>query len=189
VAEGDDFRVLMDRVWAGDAAAYEQLLARHGEAVREAVRGRLHPRLRPRYDSLDFVQDVWASFVAMRPAGGQFADPDELTKYLCQIARFKVIEAFRHRFSTKRQDITRERPLPPAAEESQAGLVGREPSPSQTAVADERWESLTRRLPEGHRAVLGLLRDGYTHEEIARMLGIGVRTVERIVRRLKELTA
>ena len=58
---------------------------------------------------------------------------------------------------------------------------------SQVAVAGERWADWVRRLPPGHRAVLERLRDGHTHEEVAAMLNVSVRTVERIVRRLKDL--
>jgi RNA polymerase sigma factor (sigma-70 family) len=186
VSDPSDFGILMDRVRAGEAGAYEELLARYGDAVRAAVRRRLHDRLRPHYDSLDFVQDVWASFLALDPGRFRFADQDALVGFLCRVARNKVVEVFRRRFATRKHDITREEPLPPGGG-SAAGPIGRDPTPSQYAMAGERWADLVRRLPDGHRAVLERLREGHTHEEVAAMLNVSVRTVERIVRRLKDL--
>lgn len=186
VSDQTGFGALMDRVRAGEAGAYEELLARYGDAVRAAVRRRLHDRLRTHYDSLDFVQDVWASFLALEPDRYRFADQDALVRFLCQVARNKVVEVFRRRFATRKFDITREEPLPSGGG-SAVGPAGRDPTPSQFAVAGERWADLMRRLPEGQRAVLERLRDGHTHEEVAAMLNVSVRTVERIVRRLKDL--
>jgi RNA polymerase sigma-70 factor (ECF subfamily) len=177
----------MDRVRAGEAGAYEELLARYGDEVRAAVRRRLHDRLRTQYDSLDFVQDVWASFLALEPGRYRFADQDALVGFLCRVARNKVVEVFRRRFATRRSDVTREEPYPPEGEGSRDGVPGPDPTPSQFAVAGERYADLMRRLPEGQRAVLERLRDGHTHEEVAAMLNVSVRTVERIVRRLKDL--
>jgi RNA polymerase sigma-70 factor (ECF subfamily) len=187
VHDDAEFRSLMGRVQAGDAEAYTDLLARYGEDVRQAVRRRLHDRLRVHYDSLDFVQDVWASFLALDRTECRFADQDALVGYLCQMARNKVIEVFRRRFATRKYDITREEAMPPDTRDSGPGVPGKEPTPSQVAVAGERWDDWVRRLPPGHRAVLERLREGHTHEEVAAMLNVSVRTVERIVRRLKDI--
>lgn len=182
----NEFGILMNRVRAGEAGAYEELLTRYGSAVRAAVRRRLHDRLRTHYDSLDFVQDVWASFLALDPNRYRFEDQNALVGFLCRVARNKVVEVFRRRFATQKADITREQTLM-SGSEPEGGLVGRDPTPSQNAVAGERWEDLVRQLPEGQRAVLERLREGHTHEEVAAMLNVSVRTVERIVRRLKDL--
>ncbi|HVK18465.1 MAG TPA: sigma-70 family RNA polymerase sigma factor [Fimbriiglobus sp.] len=186
MSEPTDFGALMDRVRAGEPGAYDELLTRYGDAVRAAVRRRLHDRLRTHYDSLDFVQDVWASFLALGPDRNRFADQDALVGFLCRVARNKVVEVFRQRFATRKNDITREEALPQSTGTA-TGPAGRDPTPSQVAVAGERWADLVRRLPPGHRVVLERLRDGHTHKEVAAMLNVSVRTVERIVRRLKDL--
>ena len=187
MSDPSEFGTLMDRV----AVPGQQLLVSPGlpgpHAVRVAVRRRLHDRLRPHYDSLDFVQEVWASFLALDPGRYRFADPDALVGFLCRVARNKVVEVFRKRFATTKHDITREVPYPPEGEDSRNGVPGPGPTPSQAAMAGERWADLVRRLPEGHRVVLERLREGHTHEEVAALLSINVRTVERIVRRLKDL--
>ena len=63
----DDFTDLMERARSGDPAAIRDFLERFEQEVRVMVRSRLPKKLRPRFDSGDFVQAVWQSF---------FADPD-----------------------------------------------------------------------------------------------------------------
>ena len=49
---------LLARAQAGDADAFNQLLERHRPAVRECVRRRLDPKLGPRVDLSDVVQET-----------------------------------------------------------------------------------------------------------------------------------
>ena len=179
-----DFLPLMQRVRAGDTAAFAELLDRYGSAIRLAVRRKLHDRLRAQYDSLDFVQDVWASFVALPADRYAFADPAALVAFLTRVAHHKVVEVFRRRFATEGSDITRERPLG----NGDAPIPARLATPSQYAVAGEKWGDLLARVPAGHRPIVEKLRDGYTHQEIADLLGVSPSTIKRIVRRLKDVT-
>jgi RNA polymerase sigma factor (sigma-70 family) len=181
----NDFAQIMQRLRNGEEAAFTVLYARYGDAVRHVVRQKLNDRLRSQFDSLDFVQDVWASFVALPAASLTFTSPEILGRFLTQIARHKVIEIFRRRFQTQAHDIDREQAPPPTAPEVRVPAL--QPSASQLAIAQERWDDMLDTLPEGHRVILERLREGYTHEEIAAKLGVSARTVERVVRRLKDL--
>ena len=60
-------------------------------------------------------------------------------------------------------------------------LAARQPSPSEVAVAEELWARLLRGLPEHHRQILELRRDGNTHQQIADRLGLNERTVRRVI--------
>lgn len=182
-----DFEALMRRLRHGDAAAYDDLYVRYGSAIRRAVRQHLHSRLRPQFDSFDFVQDVWASFVALPVDQYTFADTDSLGRFLTRVARNKVIEVYRRRFRTRGYDIRREQVVAPTPAVPEPAVIDRGPSPSQVAMAGERWEVMSRMLPDGHRAILERLSEGHTHEDVAEQLGVSVRTVERVVRRLKDL--
>ena len=115
-----------------------------------------------------------------------FADPAALGHFLSRIARNKVIEVFRQRFGTRRSDIRREQPLVPVAGNGPS-VADQGPSPSQVAMAGERWDEMARTVPKNHRAILDWLREGHTHEEVAAKLGVSVRTVERVVQRLREV--
>lgn len=182
-ASGGEFDRLVREWRAGDPAALEELIARYSGYIRVAVRRRLNDRLRTEYDSLDFVQDVWASVVALPAGRCDFPTPAALVQFLTRVASNKVIDVTRRRLDPRLGDARREVGLP--AGETPA-VADRGPTPSQWAAGNEAWDRLLAGVPDGHRAVLQRLRDGYTHEEIARQTGVGVRTVERIVRRLKD---
>ena len=184
--EREEMQRLLAALRTGDPAAAAEFYRRYGPVVRAAVRRELHHRLRTRFDSLDFVQDVWASFLALPADRYTFASPQALLGFLARVAQNKVIEAFRRRFRTQKNDIARERaePRDGGTDEPPAPT----PSPSQWAVAGEAWERLLKNVPPGHRVIVERLREGHTYEDIARMTNVSVSTVNRIVRRLKDLT-
>ena len=94
---GDDqeFLVLMKRIQAGSSEAASALLERYGLDVLRAVRSGLSQQLRSKFDSQDFVQDVWASFFANPPPEGKFDQPRRLVAFLRRIASNKVANAAR----------------------------------------------------------------------------------------------
>ncbi|HJZ56243.1 MAG TPA: RNA polymerase sigma factor [Gemmataceae bacterium] len=186
--ERSEFAQLLARLRTGDPSATGVLCERYGPFIRAAVRRQLHPRLRTRFDSLDFVQDVWASFLAIPAERYTFETPQALLAFLNRVAYNKVVEVFRQRFETQKDDVNRE-----VSVDQRDGGRDRLPStvasPSQWAVAGEEWERLLSRFPVGHRTVLLRLREGYSHEDIASMANVSLSTVNRIVRRLKDLTS
>jgi RNA polymerase sigma factor (sigma-70 family) len=179
-ADAEAFADLVREWQAGSPRALAELYDRFSGHIRVAVRRRLHDRLRAEYDSLDFVQDVWASVAAISADRRTFPTPEALVGFLTRVASNKVVEVTRQRFHTQRRDIAREQPLPVSVPDAQ-------PSPSQRAMGEERWREIVAQFPAGQRAVLERLREGYTHQEIVGMTAIPLRTVERIVRRLKDL--
>lgn len=185
--DNEGFARLIREWQTGSPDALGELLTRHADAVRAAVRRRLPDRLRAEYDSLDFVQDVWTSLAALAPDRYEFPDQDALVGFLTRVAEYKVIETVRQRFGTRKRDVNREERLPENPDNCAMAPPDRQPSPSQLVIGDERWGQLLGQLPEGHKIVAERLREGYTHAEIANQTGLSLRTVERVVRRLKEL--
>ena len=189
--ERTEFTRLMDRLQAGDPAAVAELYERYGGVVREAVRRRLPDRLRKEYDSLDFAQDVWASFCRLPRGRYQFPSPTAFGQFLTRVAYNKVIDICRQRFQSQARDINREqqvvRPERGGYLPAVSLAVSREPSPSQLMMADERWEAIAAALPPHYVAVVERIREGYTHQEIAGMVGITDRTVRRIVAQVHRL--
>jgi RNA polymerase sigma factor (sigma-70 family) len=180
-----EFAALMAQVRAQSPGAMEELYRRFGEHVQRVVRRRLHQRLRRCYDSQDFLQSVWASFVAVAPGQYSFQSPDELINYLCQIATNKIVEAVRQKLgSTQRHDISRETSL----DERNPALAkpSRDPTPSQEVMADEQWERMLQGLTGIQRQVLLLLRQGYTHREVSDRLGLHPKVIQRFLRKLNE---
>lgn len=176
------FAELMARVAAGDPEAARELHDRYGEHVRRVVRRRLHVKLRARFDSLDFTQDVWASFFARPGAAELLRKPEDLTAYLTRVASNKVIDALRHCMTGQKHDVNREKSL-------EAGLTHHEleellsavPTPSQVAIATETWQTLLARTPLVHRGILQMHREGHRPAEIAALLKLSEKTVRRVI--------
>jgi RNA polymerase sigma-70 factor (ECF subfamily) len=185
VGETATFLELIAGLRARDPASVEALCLRYAPFIRAAVRRQLHSGLRTRFDSLDFVQDVWVSFLAIPTERYTFDTPEALLAFLTRMAHNRVIEVFRQRFATQKNDITRERAM---GDDGAHQLRSPTATPSQWVIADEQWEQLRGRFSEGQRAILELLRDGHSYEDIARLANVSLSTVNRIVRRLKDLT-
>jgi RNA polymerase sigma factor (sigma-70 family) len=177
-----EFEALMLRVRAGCPEAAQAVFDRFNPHVRRVVRRHLARRLRRQYDSVDFLQAVWASFFTTPADRYTFDRPDDLVNFLARIAVNKVVEAFRQRYRTLKCAIDRERPIDAAP--VSAELAGREPSPSQCAIAEERWALLLHNQPPGRRRVLELLRQGHTLSEAAEQTGVHPKVIQRLLRKL-----
>ncbi len=178
-----DFARLMAGLRAGDPAAMAEVARRYGHVLRAAVRHHLNPRLRVRVDSLDVVQDVWASFLGVPADRLDFETPAALLGYLRRIAYHRAVEVYRRRFETQKDDIALE-----TGGQTDARAVVRPPTPSMCASAGEEWEALVNQFPVWQRAILRRLREGHDTEDIARLTNLSPRTVYRVVKRLKEMT-
>jgi RNA polymerase sigma factor (sigma-70 family) len=185
-----EFEALKRRVRDGCPEAVRELLDRYGPDILHVVRRRLHRKLRTQFDSVDFVQGVWASFFAMpRDAFQQFDTPQALQTYLAEMASHKVIDAFRQRFRTMKNNANGERSLDGSVAGQAHALPARQPTPSQVASAREEWDRLLQGKPAHQQKILLLLRQGKTHEEIARELAVNERTVRRLLDRMRKTLA
>jgi len=148
-----------------------------------AVRRKLHQEMRSRFDTLDFVQDVWASFLAAPADEDRFSSSEALIAFLCQIARNKVTTVARKRFMSEKDSVNAE------IHPTEAGnrLYARTPTPSQWVMESEEFENILSQFPIGHQAIVRRLREGYTNEDIAELTKVSLSTVNRVVKRLKEL--
>lgn len=169
---------LIARCRRGDEAALAELVERYKPVVLRAVRTRLPPAMRGRFDSIDFTQDVWASFFRVSLGRAELADEPSLVAYLAQMARLKVAEEYRHQ-TTLKVGLGRERPLR-ASEE----LQDHAPSPSAEVIARDRWERLTAGLGEREKRMVAMVWEGHTHAAVADEFGLSVKTVQRLVARL-----
>jgi RNA polymerase sigma factor (sigma-70 family) len=185
-APDDEFRILLRQVQSGSQEAIRELIERYAPHIVRAVRRKLSKAIRPKFDSIDFAQAVWASFFAAPKNLVEFDRPEELIRYLAVLARNKVVDEIRRRMQTDKYNVNREESLDDSALHFRATLAANGPSPSEVAVADELWERLLRGRPESYRRIIELRRDGNTHQEIACQLGLNERTVRRVIRRVFE---
>jgi RNA polymerase sigma-70 factor (ECF subfamily) len=183
--EEASFDDLMRRVRAGDPEAAGEMYERYGHHIRRIVRSRLHRRLRKQYDSLDFVQSVWAVFIQIPPERRQFDTPDDLVGFLARLACNKIVDVYRRRAqSAAYGSANREISLEAVARKEEAPIPSHAPTPSQTAMAREQWEKLVRDQAPLLRRILELLRQGYSHEEIGDVLGLNPKFVQRFLQKL-----
>lgn len=186
----DDFRNLMRRVGEGSDDAAWELVNRYGEEIRRAVRRMLNVKLRPKFDSLDFVQLVWKSFFGARNKFDQFGRPEELAAYLVTMARNKVGMEVRRRLMTQKYNVRHEQPFDrPHAAEGCLDTTGQQPTPPDIAIAHERWESLLRDQPNHYRRIIHLRLQGHTYQSIADVVHVDKRTVCRFFRKLLDTTS
>src|SRR5262245_10455851 len=178
-----EFTDLLERAMAGDNDAARELHASYGHFILSAVRRRLHKRLRPKFDSLDFVQDVWLSFFAGIPDKYVFNGPNDLIAFLTKVAYNKVIQASRLRFQTKKYNIEREVELDRVPQGGDS-LPAAGSTPSEILMSQEEWIEFLKRQPPVYRYIFSLLREGQSSATIAEQLGISQRTVNRVLYKL-----
>lgn len=179
----EELQHLLQRVSEGSNEAMEQLYAEYGEHIRRVVRAQLPQTLRSKFDSLDFVHDVWASFLAKPADAGRFGTIEGLTAFLNRMARNKVTDAVRQRLMTKKHDANRDVPLAAPGRETAGLPANGDPTASQWVMAEEQWQRLLAEQPPVHQRMLVLLREGHTHVEIAAQLGVSTKQVQRVVAR------
>ena len=176
-----EFSALMSQVREGSEAASRTLVTRYGTHVLRVVRRKLNPALRPKFDSQDFVQAVWASFFAFRPDCCTFDEPKQLAAFLAELAQNKVVDAVRQRLNSKKYNVNREHSLRGGPARHRASD---EPTAEEIAIAREEWERFFRHEPAHYRQMIELLLAGHGREEVAQHLGLNERTVRRVVHKL-----
>jgi RNA polymerase sigma factor (sigma-70 family) len=172
---------LMERIRGGSQDAVRELLARYGDSLLRVIRRRLRKPLRGQFDSADFVQAVWASFFAAPLQDYQFDSPEALMAFLTNLAANKVCDAARRAVQTQKRDLRRVHSLDGSAAVAALSLAAPTPTPSQVVLAKEQWDRLLQGQPAHRRAILLLLRQGHSVQEVARELGVNERTVRRVV--------
>ncbi|MHB1556709.1 MAG: RNA polymerase sigma factor [Isosphaeraceae bacterium] len=179
-----DIKALLGRIRDGDESAARELLARYESQVRLVVRRQLPRLLRSRFDSIDFLQSVWATFFRRLRAGPErFEDPRFLVGFLARVAKNKIIDQYRLAASRK-QDMHREEPLSSAGRLSRE-LVAHQDSASELAEANEAYDRLNDLLPDDRRELLGLKLTGLSNRDIADRLGLSERTIRRVLEDLR----
>lgn len=185
----NDFRGLLNKVKEGDDSAAWELVERYGEDIRNAVRRSLNRRLRPKFDSLDFVQLVWSSFFRRNSETERFGNPEELVAYLVAMARNKVGMETRRRLISKKYNVNRESSLEDESQLSREEIPAHYPPPMEIAIAKERWDRLLSSGPSHYKQIIQFRLQGRTCQEIADILHLDESTIRRILKRLQQETA
>ena len=117
----DDVK-LLDAARRGSRSAINQLFAQHRSRIRQLVRMRLDFRTRQRVDISDVVQEIMID--ASRRLDSYLANPEApFEVWLRQIARDRIIDAWRKHRGSANRTLDRERPLiQPSSSSSEVNL-------------------------------------------------------------------
>jgi RNA polymerase sigma-70 factor (ECF subfamily) len=197
--DSSETKELLAAARAGDAAARNELLERHRQALRRMVGLRMDRLLQRRLDASDIVQDVLVE--ANRRLTDYLASSGmPFGLWLRHLARDRLIDAHR-RHHAARRNVEREQPLDHAPHDDRsafdlAALVrDREMTPAAAATHHEleiRFQEAVETLDEADREVV-LMRhfEQLSNRDVAQALAIsesaaGMRYL-RAMRRLRAL--
>jgi RNA polymerase sigma-70 factor (ECF subfamily) len=183
-SDNDRFRALMRAAEQGSEEAARELYETYVKYVLRCVRHRMWHRLRTKFDSQDFVQQVWASFFDDRGSLPEFQTPEDLIAYLRSMAENKVANEGRLSRLPKR-DLALEVPVHEDSDTVGQHPATRLPTPSAVAVFKEQFDRLVDQQVEETRAVAQLRYEGNTFEEIAQCLDMDESSARKVMRRLK----
>ena len=152
-------RRLAEKVMAdGDEEAFRELYRSHSPALYGLLRRLLGGR---EAEAQDLLQEAW---IRASDRLASFRWQSSLRTWLCGIAVNCAREVLRRERGTPLEPLETVQDLPPLAPASYPG--GR-----------MDWEGAIRGLPDGYRQVLVLCDiEGYTHREVAGLLGISTGT-------------
>jgi RNA polymerase sigma factor (sigma-70 family) len=175
-----DFESLLGRLRLGDEDAAWDLVCEYGPHVVAVLRRRLRNQIRVRVDSQDLAQAVWKSFFLGIGDMAEIRSPEQLMAALVRMAQHKLIDAYRGQLYAVSNGAVREVPF--ISHDTQGEqFCGREATPSQFAIARERWQQMLKERSPEQQEVLRRRMTGESFEAIADSLGISARTARRVV--------
>jgi RNA polymerase sigma-70 factor (ECF subfamily) len=177
---------LLERARQDSEGSAQEIVERYGPYILRAVRRRLNKKLRSKFDSVDFVQAVWASFFALPANRLQFERPQQLVDFLMGLARNKVVDAVRQRLETQKYDVNRELPLYDSTAVDAREVKARGPTASQVAIAKEEWQRAQDSAVPREERIVNWIQRGQSLESIAREIGVSVKTIRRVLERIRQ---
>jgi RNA polymerase sigma-70 factor (ECF subfamily) len=182
------FEQLMARLRTGDNAAAAEVFNRFTNRLIGLARSRLDHLLRQKVDPEDILQSVYRSFFR-RHAQGRFdlASWDNLWGMLTIITVRKCNDRRKY-FRAACRDVQREVVSAAAAgaEDDEFEALARDPTPSEAARLAETVELLMRELTDREQHMLALSLQGYDVAEISNRVARTERTVQRVLKRVRE---
>ncbi len=140
--------------------------------------------MRTLYDSTDIAGDVWKSLIA-KADRFDFPTLDHFLGFLAKAAEQKIVDEYR-RMHAQKNDVDRERRLDADAdgEASPQSLASHDPTPSAVVSANEGLELFRGRCTPQELQVVDLRLAHLENAEIAPRLGMNLRALQRILKRL-----
>jgi RNA polymerase sigma-70 factor (ECF subfamily) len=185
----NSFVDLMARLRAGDEDAAQQVFRRFSHQLVTLAHTRLEGPMLQKLDAEDVVQSVFGSFFA-RQAEGQFDDLGSWDSLWGLLITITLRKCGHHigKFRAASRNVRREVSFQAPTERANAGwdVMGQEPTPSQGAMLREVIQRLVQHLEKHERPIFQLSFQGLTGAEIAARLGCSERSVQQVMKRVRE---
>jgi RNA polymerase sigma factor (sigma-70 family) len=182
----------------GDQSAIERIWQRYYQRLVRLARKKLGDASRRAADEEDVALSAFHSFYRGATAGRfpRLDDRHDLWKLLVTITSRKAVAQLRHDHRQKRGG-GRVRGESVFVHRGDSGggagiaeILGPEPTPEVAALVAEQCGQLLQRLRDETLRQIALYKlEGYTNEEIARLLDCAPRTVERKLARIRQCWA
>lgn len=187
---------LLRHAHVGNEDAFNEVLIKHRDRLRQMVALRMNQKLQGRLDASDVIQDTFAE--AARALEAYLADPKiPVYLWLRHLAGEQLIQAHRKHLGAQKRAADREQPVyggaPAATSMSLAiQLSGNMTSPSQAAQKNESKDRLMAALDSMNdmdREILTLRHfEHLSNRETAEVLGVNYEAVrKRYIRALDKL--
>lgn len=184
--QGSVSRLIAD-LKQGERFAAQELWERYYDRLVALARAKLHASRRRAADEEDVVQQAFDSFFrgVDQTNFPRLDDRNELWRLLVVITARKALDQIRYERSQRQGGGTVRGssaifPMDQLGAPLPGGLAGEEPWPEFAAQVTEEWRRQMRSLGDDGLQKVALWKiEGYTNEEIAKMLGVSLRTVAR----------
>jgi len=164
IADDPSDGALMDRIVAGDAAAFELLYDRHSKAAY----GLAYRILNEPGFAEDVVQDAFLTVWRQAATYGQARG--SVRSWLLAIVHHRAIDHIRRRHEDRQQPLEDMTILPDDVDTWDQAR--------QNVEGAQVRAALTNLPPDQQRSIVLAYFGGYTHDEIARLLGVPLGTVK-----------
>jgi RNA polymerase sigma-70 factor (ECF subfamily) len=172
---------------AGNQQAADELFRRYAEQLVGLARGHLSAKLAQRVDAEDVVQSAYRSFFGHARAGRyDLQRGGDLWRLLVSITLHKLHDQVKHNRRVKR-NVARECRLGDASQPDRpaALILTQEPTPLEAVALAEEVQQLLADLDSVQRRMVELRLQGYNLDEIGADTRRSVRTVSRLLERIK----
>jgi RNA polymerase sigma factor (sigma-70 family) len=189
IAQADaEFHDLLARAQAGCPVAAQLFFNKYASMLLHAIRRRLKrsPEVRTVWDSDDFMQRTRAKLFKIDFDQKHFENPQALLAYLTRTAKNEVGQEGRKLSRQAKMAGFEGQAVKKVSADTLGEIADKAPDPAAEVETEELWQTVLDSFPPTGGKVAVLLRDGYTHDEIAKELNICDRIVRRVVAELKE---
>lgn len=191
-AKEASFEKLMQQLCQGSEEAAWEIFDRFAPHILRVIRASLPNEIRSKVDSVDLLNTLMGSLLIKRSYLSNIREPAQLFALLTKAAKNRVIDEHRKytvyasRSIRSEEGAFDEQNL--AAKGADKGVAGdgryggREQSPSQVAIAREKWRQLLDSLSRRDQQIVALRMKGHTYEEIATKIeDVSARTARRVL--------